>query len=453
MRILSRRIHPQLPIYRVQVHERQLAYVSGYARALEAAALDALEAALAGAPGADPACQALCRTLLERATNAERAWRALAEGRFEPTCLTLYLSNDCQLACRYCFAAPARAARSARAEAAKLSIAHVRSGAEWVAACCRRQGLPLTVAMHGGGEPTLHWELLQEAVAVTREVASRHAVAWWGYIATHGVLSPDKVQWLARHFDEVGLSCDGPPELHDAQRPSTHGAPTSAAVRRTARTLAAAGLPVTARATLTAGNGPRVPEVVRYLHEALGAAAIRVEPAYLNAACAGDDEVDAFAAAFWEARAWARARGVLVETSGVRIDEVHGPFCNTLRRVLQLVPGGAASACFVCTGAPTPAERALELAGAPAAGAAGTTEASYRPAPWRAADLQRRGLRRPARCHHCFNSHHCAGDCPAVCAVLASAEHGGGGARCRLNLQLGARLLLESAAGAAAPAS
>lgn len=445
MDIESRRLHAALPVFRVRVASREFAYAPGFAVALDAAALDAAEAALAAGPIGDETDPSWLAELGRHARRAQLAWQALAEGPFEPTCLTLYLSNDCQLACSYCFAAPARPLPAPvwsgpqGGAIATLSIEQVHSGARTVAAHCRSRGLPFTVVMHGGGEPTRHWALLQQAVAVTRAVAAAHGLRWWGYIATHGVIPQARARWLAREFDEVGLSCDGPPELQDAQRPTARGTPTSAMVVRTARLLAEEGASFAVRATVTAGNGHRVPELARWLREELGAAVIRFEPAYLGAASADAAEVDAFAAAFWQARQWARSCGVVVETSGVRIDEVHGPFCNPLRNVLQLVPGGTASACFIASGTATPGERALRLAEPPADGD------GYRPAEPRVIALRQRAMRRHRQCADCFNVCHCTADCPDTCYALA--DHGSvGGARCQLNRQLGARQLVERTA-------
>jgi radical SAM protein with 4Fe4S-binding SPASM domain len=266
--------------------------------------------------------------------------------------------------------------------------------------------------MHGGGEPTLHWELLQRLVTLSRDIASSHRIGWWGYIATHGVLSTAKANWLAEQFDLIGLSCDGPPEIHDRQRPTRSGRSTSDQVERTARCFRRRGTPFVARATITPATIDRQVEIVDYLHAALGAGEIRFEAVYQQQGFTADD-APRFADAFLAAQDRARSLGCDLSMSGARLDEIHGPFCNVLRQTLQITPDGAANACFLH--ADSRDAEAMPFVVGQLDEESGELQVDSQ----RIDQIRRRVLAIPGRCEDCANMYHCARDCPDACPITA----------------------------------
>jgi uncharacterized protein len=132
---------------------------------------------------------------------------------YRPTGVTLFLTNRCNLRCAYCYAAgqhPLLTMDPALAEAAidKVIANATESGAKGV-----------NVAFHGGGEPTCAWRELVAAVEyatrATQEAGLRLALG----ITTNGCWTEKQAIWLAEHFPHVSISCDGPPEIQDVNRP------------------------------------------------------------------------------------------------------------------------------------------------------------------------------------------------------------------------------------------
>jgi len=231
-------------------------------------------------PGADG--RRAASELRLHAAATLRQWRWRAAQPYAPECLTLNLSNRCNLACRYCFSA-----HDGRNNSPVLrDPAILAAAAALVAGHCREKGLPFQLVVHGGGEPTLHWEEMEQAVAVTRAAAGAAGIGWRSYIATNGVMDEDRCRWLAANFTGIGLSCDGPPDVQDRQRAAAGGAPTSAAIERTARCLRELGCDFSIRATITPATVERQPAIVAWLHQTLGATRIRFEPVYRAGAAA-----------------------------------------------------------------------------------------------------------------------------------------------------------------------
>jgi sulfatase maturation enzyme AslB (radical SAM superfamily) len=349
-------------------------------------------------------------SLWHQAKDAVEEMRRVTQEPFSPECLTLYMNNDCNLSCRYCYSDPSPH-RSAR-----LDLETIAAGAQLVAGNCADKGLPLTGVFHGGGEPTLDGEHLAAALSALEKAALRNNVGLFRYIATNGVVSERKAAWLGRSFDLVGLSCDGPPDVQDAQRPRLDGGAASHIVERTARILREEGCRLAVRATITAATLKRQRDVAQYIAQVLAPDEIRFEPVYLggragNGLMLAADSAEEFVVRFLDARTAARKAGVELRLSGSRAEEVHGPYCNVFRNTLNLVPGGVATACFKLTDAASVKSRGV------AVGAARSDEGRFVIDKARVQELRQRLARVPEVCSSCFNRYHCVRTCPDHCAL------------------------------------
>lgn len=375
---------------------------------------------------------ALSEELVRYAEEARAAWLRLAEAPFAPECLTLYLNNRCNLACGYCFAAVGREqATPPIDERAALGAAKL------VARCCAEKNQRFHVVLQGGGEPALDWESVIRLVEGTRAIAAEAGVDWFGFLATNGVMPEERATWLGREFDLIGISCDGPPEIQDRQRPLAGGGPTSLHVARTARAVREAGGRFQVRTTITPETVELQAEIVRYLHGALGATAMRFEPVFRKEAFR-PEHAEWFVSHFLEAQREARARESDLAFSGARLDEIHGPFCDALRQALHLLPDGVATACFLCTDG-----RAADAAGM-AIGRWDEARGEYALDAQRIAAIGRKALDLPAACRACVNVCHCARECPERCAVTDAGPRTPS-FRCLVQRQLAEAWILEAA--------
>lgn len=338
------------------------------------------------------------------AAEAVQRWKNLAQARFAPECLTVYLNNRCNLACGYCFAAPER-----KQAAEPVEPDAVKAAARLVAGCCVEKAKPFFLVLHGGGEPALNWDSVLAITALTREVAARSEIGWRGYIATNGVLSAMQTEWLAREFDFVTISCDGPPDIQNRQRPTVHGNPTSGAVENTARLLRRAGKEFAVRCTITKNTLERQTGIVEYLSSCLSATEIRFAPVYGAAGDLTAADAGPFARHFLAAQAEARHRGCDLQFSGCRLDEIHGPYCNVLRDTLTVLPDGSGTACFLCTTA-----READAKGQ-GIGAWDRRSGTYWLDRRRIEQLRAAATAIPAACGECINVYHCARACPDRC--------------------------------------
>jgi sulfatase maturation enzyme AslB (radical SAM superfamily) len=364
------------------------------------------------------------------------------EEPFRPECLTLYLNNECNLSCVYCHTDP-----SPR-PVARLELEAIAAAAEVVAENCRRKGRPFYIVFHGGGEPTLHRERVDRAMARLEAVASAHSVEPFRYVATNGVMPEEKAVWLTRRFDLVGLSCDGPADIQNSQRPRWGGGGTSHTLERTAHILRQEGCRLHVRTTITGATLHRQAEIADYICQQFSPEEIHFEPVYLGGRTGAATGLTAqqageFVTHFLEAREIARKHDILLITSGSRPGSIHGPYCHVFRSVLNLVPGGVATACFKVTNAAQVREKGAVI-GAPN-GETGRFEIDH----LRVQELCQQLDTLPPACAGCFNRYHCVRECPDHCALdddtPQSRDSSVPGFRCRVQKALAYTTLREVA--------
>jgi uncharacterized protein len=430
------RLHKHLPIFSIRTENERLLYTAGMVSQASVGDVDSLRRHWLAAETLPDRLAAFARELRDHAEERWRLWTASARVPYRPERLIVHLGNACMLACDYCYSAHRDSAGRRHRAGEQVSLEAVIAAAKVVAANCRDRGIPLRLALHGGGEPTVDARHMEACVGEVRRTAREFGIGLDAYLATNGQMPRAVARRLAGLFHRVGLSCDGLPELHDRQRPRWDGARSSEALLQTAQTLAQYGIPVEVRATVTPDSVDLLPDIAAYACHALHADTVRVEPRF------GDQDWPApiaasFAKAFLSAASLARSCGAELVYAGLRLTEIHGPYCDTSRQVLRLLPDGAVSACFL----------------GETAGLGGSVPAEvgrYRAKPGgvvldmpRVEWFQRRHATIPAACQECPAVLHCARGCPGWCAAQ-QAPIDPDSFRCRLHRELLVRWLLES---------
>jgi coproporphyrinogen III oxidase-like Fe-S oxidoreductase/sulfatase maturation enzyme AslB (radical SAM superfamily) len=381
-------------------------------------------------------------TMLALAAQAEEEWRALRDSEFRPVSLGLYLGNYCELACSYCFASAQRPPEGGGRRASELSLEAALAGARLVARNCAQAGLPLSIVLNGGGEPSQSWELVRAIVHGTRRIADSFGLGWEGHLTTNGCYSKELARLIADSFTSIALSCDGPPEIQDAVRPMRGGAASSVAVRSSAEVFRKSGTAFEARATILPSTMERQTEIVDYLAGELGCRRVRFEPLYLAAGVKADafrpEDALPFAEAFSAAQRRAAALGAELIYSGVDLERPHGRFCETGRGTLRLRPDGSVSSCFFSVedgqgGALVPTVGRYD----PGLGEIALDAEA-------AAESKRRAFEIPPGCEACLIVHHCSRSCPEFCGSGAALAPRGS-FRCELNKALAGRWIASAA--------
>ena len=130
-----------------------------------------------------------------------------------------------------------------------------------------------------GGEPTLMGLDFFRQVVAHAEKHRKPGTRIEHTIQTNGVLLDDEwCSFLREHGYLVGLSLDGPRELHDAYRVDKRGQPTFLRVMRALRLLQKHGVEHNLLTTVSAANAGHPLEVYRFLRDEAGARFIQFIP-------------------------------------------------------------------------------------------------------------------------------------------------------------------------------
>jgi sulfatase maturation enzyme AslB (radical SAM superfamily) len=178
-------------------------------------------------------------------------------GHFRKQCISFLMSSTCNLNCTYCY------------------IPH---WGETVDPCDRTIDLEFAVAgmkeffswapkpairFFAAGEPTVGFKRMTEIVEEGKKlVGDRLQVE----LQTNGYFNGQVADWVEKNVHILWISCDGPAELQDAQRPSVNGTRTSSfVVEANIRRFAAhPTMQVGTRATFVSENFHRQIEVLDY---------------------------------------------------------------------------------------------------------------------------------------------------------------------------------------------
>lgn len=428
MSISVRKIHPELPIFRLWDREHSILYTPGHLCPTDG--FDSQEVQKSSSlevRGQRRGKTHIPLSLMTAARQARQSWEEMGRDDFHPECLTVYLSHRCNLDCAYCYSAPVRNAGHDGVLREEVVLAAARLTAE----CCAVRRRDFRLVVHGGGEPTIHFPLIRRLVEKTRRIADDFKIGWKAHLATNGVVATGQALWLAKNFSSIGLSCDGPPEIHDLYRRRADGSGTYTRVEQTGKTILDAGGKLILRTTILPQTMHRQTAIVEHWIRNLGPGEIRFEPVYAVHGKAGlrfeAGQADEFVRHFLQAAHTAADLGANLKFSGVRLDELHGPYCNVLRNVLQLLPDGTATACFLGMETGSVAGHRAVIGRYDAIGKRFVLD-----------EEKIRGLRRlssvlPDRCVTCLCAYHCMRECPEICVVSDGPRpEPGGGFRCRV---------------------
>ncbi|MCP3889897.1 MAG: radical SAM protein [Desulfobulbaceae bacterium] len=401
----ARIIHSHLPIFRYDGGRKSVIYTPGHLAVLPSAGVDIIEQVLLG--GNQPIndnIQNFIEELIAVAQRNVQTWQKMSHQPFAPECLTLYLSNQCNLSCSYCWSDDVQPREITQQQL--LSLDDVKSSAHIVVENCLNKGKPFTLVVQGGGEATLHWDLLQKIIVLTKRIAADKGVQWWGYLATNGMVAKEKIEWLSKQFNEICLSCDGPPAIQDAHRPFLSGLSSSGQLERTASIIADSQCKLSIRSTITPGTIKSQEEIVQYLYHRLRAKSIRFEPAYqVNSGKQPyfvPKDARCFVDNFLRAQKMAQKFCLDFSYSGVRMDVLHGGYCNFLRESLHLLPDGSVTPCsFALAGQKYTSNNLTTLSQA-------------------IEEEKLQALLIPPICTTCVNKYHCVRGCPEVCILQTS---------------------------------
>jgi uncharacterized protein len=354
---------------------------------------------------------------------------------YRPTSAVILSTNRCNLRCVYCYA------NAGEGKGEDVSPALARAVIDQAYQNAVESGRPyFELTFHGGGEPSLNWETLVEAVAHARAKGLPCRVS----AVSNGIWTERQREWIIPNLNELTLSFDGTRDTQDRQRPSASGKSTFEAVMKTIRTLDEQGFEYSIRMTALAPWREQLVRDVEFLCRETRCKRIRVEPAYnvqrgeyQSPSLGGSKD---FVAGFMEAFEVAHRAGRSLIYSGARPWLLTSTFCSAPYGGLVVTPAGKLVTCYEVTGPQHPLAEMCTV-GRLEDGQVIVDEGKRR------AMLARLAARREG-CRDCFCYWHCAGDCHVKTLYPGMDATPKTSTRCRTNRSITAQMLLWHIAAA-----
>lgn len=352
-----------------------------------------------------------------------------SEYGFNPYEVTLFLTSLCNLRCTYCYADAGRRNVQMSWDAARAAIELVAENA----GLAGREDF--VVGFHGGGEPTLAWDLMQSCVEFAEKTGDNKGLTPHIHTASNGILSAQQQNFIIQHFSGINISMDGPRDIQNRQRPRRDGSGSFERVMDSLRHFEEAGFPFDVRITVTRQSTPLMKEIVEFFSSNFPSLRqLHIEPAWYCGRCltSGEQSPQAqdFIGNFLSAMSVARKKDINLFYSGARIDTITNRFCGAPGEGFSVMPEGVVSSCYeVCE----PDDSRADI----------FHYGQYDPIQGRFIfdtrkinNLRSLAVNHIPFCQDCFCKWHCAGDCMAKTLKDINPESHHGSERCQINREI-----------------
>lgn len=257
---------------------------------------------------------------------------------YEPINLTLSLTSDCNLRCKYCYAYAGDIKKN-------LSWGKIEAAIHLsIEASKKLKKKTFKTVFHGGGEPTLRWKEIQKATELIKKL-------WLGEkyfsIVTNATLITDeKAKWLKENNFRISVSLDGPKDVHDQQRVKRDGTGSFDECILGVSHLYSHQVNFGIRATITKNNIGRIKELL--LIAKAFECGLKIEP--LTITGRASEEMSAISyedyyMAFNDAKVFAEKLDVSFGSTYSLKLYTRASFCAGNGNLFCILPGGLISTC------------------------------------------------------------------------------------------------------------
>lgn len=357
-------------------------------------------------------------------------------GKFQPTAVTLFPSNQCNMRCIYCYASAGEAkSKNMSWTVAKAAIDLVANNARKL--CAKH----FSVGFHGGGEPTLNWSFFTKCVEYSKRLSKKLGIKVLCSAATNAVFSSEKVDWIIQNLHSLSISIDGTADIQNLQRPLANGEQSYNIVAENLQRLDEAKFNYGIRSTITTHNVLFMKEIVTHFADSFNSRNIHFEPLFLCGRChtskVNSPESRTFIREFLKAYKASEKKKVKLAYSGLRLGGVTSTFCGACGSNFCVTPDGYVTSCFEVLetqdfrsnlffyGKWQPKEKQFEI---------WDDKRNY---------LLSFNVQNISYCEDCIAKWHCAGDCLAKVSYDSDVEGDRGSERCWMNQEITKKRIIQ----------
>jgi uncharacterized protein len=257
---------------------------------------------------------------------------------YEPINLTLSLTSNCNLRCKYCYARAGDTHEDLSWEKIETAIRLSVEASKKI----DRESFKLV--FHGGGEPLVKWDNLKKATELVKRL-------WPGkenfsVVTNATLLNDERAKWLKDNNFRVSVSLDGPKDVHDEQRIKSNGEGSFDECIMGMSHLYRHNVRFGIRATITTHNIKRLKELI--LIAKAFECGLKAEPLTITGRATEEMpgiSYDEYYDYFNEAKDFADKIGVTFKSIFSYKMSTRINFCSGNGNIFCLLPGGHISTC------------------------------------------------------------------------------------------------------------
>lgn len=252
----------------------------------------------------------------------------------------LLLTNRCQLRCVYCYAA----AGDSKPQILKLNTAKAVLDAVSREAL-KHNFLEYILDFHGGGEPTLEWDLMNACIEYARKKPIPVKIS----LTSNLLWTNKQLEYIINNIDGLSVSMDGAPTTQNINRPYVSGAKSSTLVLKNLHKLDEKNYKYGIRLTSTEPWN-NLSANIEFINKNTGCHLIQVEPAFQRSRGFLKKRVaidwNKFSNAYVNAFEKARSLGINLHYSNTNPDLLATTFCDAPNRAIIVNPSDDIVACY-----------------------------------------------------------------------------------------------------------
>ena len=358
-----------------------------------------------------------------------------SSNELHPDKLTLFPTNKCNLACRYCYATT----EHNNAKTMDWDIA--TNSIDYYIDYLKKEQKPLfQLELHGGGEPFFAWSLVQSIIHYAEERCLHEGLKFEAFSSTNGMLNKKQLGWVVQHFKSISVSFDGLPRVQNFQRPTPNNTGSFDNVDHTLKYFDEMNFPYGIRCSVSSFNEDLLDETVEFVTKNYKTNLLYLEPVYICGGCFSDitslkPDIYKFATNYKRLEPICAQKGLKLEYSGAQFEKISPTFCYVGTDNFAVTPDGYLTNCWEVSSNNHPLADTF-IFGRMKKG--GQLEFDKEKREY----LHSLSVKNLKYCQECFAKWHCAGDCVTR---LGHHQFDGprGGDRCKTNREIIAHRIIQ----------
>lgn len=259
-------------------------------------------------------------------------------GHWRKQMITFLVSTRCDLECQYCYVP----------KLGKIKPEHETIDIEFAITGMKdffKENKCNTIRFFAAGEPTTAFYTMKEIYCQAHKLLGDDLKV---ELQTNGYFPSEVANWVEKNINILWISCDGPPQIQDVQRPLKKGGRSSEVVlQNIERFSRCSQIQFGVRATIMEDNFPMQTELIEYFH-GLGVRNVCAAPTYSSTAnpTVKPPPLIEFAKHFVPAFYRAKELGMFYQTHLiVNFDENVNIYCRACTPCPHLTTDGYVSCC------------------------------------------------------------------------------------------------------------